>query len=118
MPPSSILLISFISSSVSGTGFEPGPTNPVTPLVLRTFKGIKAEFKKIIWPDKDKLVKETIAVIFLHFHSVWVCFLILCLVVITLLAFCACQCNLYYIITFSIIYVDRSIKKIKCFWKN
>lgn len=27
------------------------------------FKGIKAEFKKIIWPDKDKLVKETIAVV-------------------------------------------------------
>ena len=27
------------------------------------FKGIKAEFKKIVWPDKDKLVKETIAVV-------------------------------------------------------
>ena len=25
-----------ISSSVRGTGFDPGPTNPVTPLVLRT----------------------------------------------------------------------------------
>ena len=27
------------------------------------FKGIKAEFKKIIWPDKDKLIKETVAVV-------------------------------------------------------
>lgn len=27
------------------------------------FKGVKAEFKKIIWPDKDKLVKETVAVV-------------------------------------------------------
>ena len=27
------------------------------------FKGIKAEFKKIIWPDKDKLMKETVAVV-------------------------------------------------------
>jgi preprotein translocase subunit SecE len=27
------------------------------------FKGIKAEFKKIIWPDKDQLVKETVAVV-------------------------------------------------------
>ena len=26
-------------------------------------KGIKAEFKKVIWPDKDKLVKETVAVV-------------------------------------------------------
>ena len=27
------------------------------------FKGLKAEFKKIIWPDKKTLVKETVAVI-------------------------------------------------------
>ena len=27
------------------------------------FKGLKAEFKKIIWPDKNTLVKETVAVI-------------------------------------------------------
>ena len=27
------------------------------------FKGIKAEFKKITWPDKTSLVKQTIAVI-------------------------------------------------------
>ena len=26
-------------------------------------KGLKAEFKKIIWPDKKTLVKETVAVI-------------------------------------------------------
>ena len=26
------------------------------------FKGLKAEFKKIIWPDKKTLIKETVAV--------------------------------------------------------
>ena len=27
------------------------------------FKGLKAEFKKIVWPDKKKLAKQTVAVI-------------------------------------------------------
>jgi len=27
------------------------------------FKGIKSEFKKIIWPDKESLVKQSAAVI-------------------------------------------------------
>lgn len=27
------------------------------------FKGLKSEFKKIIWPDKESLVKESVAVI-------------------------------------------------------
>lgn len=27
------------------------------------FKGLKAEFSKIIWPDKDTVIKQTIAVI-------------------------------------------------------
>lgn len=27
------------------------------------FKGLKAEFKKIIWPDKKSLAKETTAVV-------------------------------------------------------
>jgi len=27
------------------------------------FKGLKAEFKKIIWPDKESLAKQTVAVI-------------------------------------------------------
>ena len=27
------------------------------------FKGLKAEFKKIIWPDRNSLVKETTAVL-------------------------------------------------------
>lgn len=27
------------------------------------FKGLKAEFSKIIWPDKDTLVKESTAVV-------------------------------------------------------
>ena len=26
------------------------------------FKGLKAEFKKIIWPDRKTLIKETVAV--------------------------------------------------------
>ena len=26
------------------------------------FKGLKAEFKKIIWPDKKTLAKQTVAV--------------------------------------------------------
>ena len=27
------------------------------------FKGLKSEFKKIIWPDKETLAKQTVAVI-------------------------------------------------------
>ncbi len=27
------------------------------------FKGLKAEFGRIIWPDKDKVIKETTAVL-------------------------------------------------------
>ena len=27
------------------------------------FKGLKAEFGKITWPDKDKITKETVAVL-------------------------------------------------------
>ena len=27
------------------------------------FKGLKAEFKKIIWPDKTTLAKQTVAVV-------------------------------------------------------
>ena len=38
------------------------------------FKGLKAEFKKIIWPDKKSLVIQTIAVVVL---SVIMCVLIL-----------------------------------------
>ncbi|MBQ9765467.1 MAG: preprotein translocase subunit SecE [Lachnospiraceae bacterium] len=38
------------------------------------FKGLKAEFKKIIWPDKKRLVKQTIAVVVL---SIIMCVLIL-----------------------------------------
>ena len=28
------------------------------------FKGLKAEFKKVIWPDKKTLAKQTAAVVF------------------------------------------------------
>ncbi len=27
------------------------------------FKGVKAEFAKITWPDKDELLKESVAVV-------------------------------------------------------
>ena len=36
---------------------------PKTPVVKSRFKGLKAEFKKIIWPDKKSLGKQTLAVI-------------------------------------------------------
>ncbi len=26
------------------------------------FKGVKAEFKKITWPDKDSIIKQSVAV--------------------------------------------------------
>ncbi len=38
------------------------------------FKGLKAEFKKIIWPDKKSLVRQTIAVVVI---SIIMCVLIL-----------------------------------------
>ncbi len=31
--------------------------------IRRWMKGLKAEFKKIVWPDRDSVVKETAAVI-------------------------------------------------------
>lgn len=37
------------------------------------FKGLKAEFKKIIWPDRDSLIKQTIAVVLI---SVVLCLMI------------------------------------------
>ena len=33
------------------------------PAMKSWFKGLKAEFKKIIWPDKKSLGKQTVAVI-------------------------------------------------------
>ncbi|MDO4334069.1 MAG: preprotein translocase subunit SecE [Eubacteriales bacterium] len=30
---------------------------------VKFFDGVKAEFKKIIWPDKDTLLKQSIAVV-------------------------------------------------------
>jgi len=29
------------------------------------FKGLKSEFKKIVWPDKESLGKQTVAVVIL-----------------------------------------------------
>lgn len=36
---------------------------PKTSTVKSWFKGLKAEFKKIVWPDKKSLGKQTVAVI-------------------------------------------------------
>ena len=30
---------------------------------VKFFNGVKAEFKKVIWPDKDTLTKETVVVV-------------------------------------------------------
>ena len=37
--------------------------NEKAPVVKSWFKGLKAEFKKIIWPDKKSLGKQTVAVV-------------------------------------------------------
>lgn len=34
-----------------------------TPKPLSFWEGVKAEFKKISWPDKDSLLKQSIAVV-------------------------------------------------------
>ena len=31
------------------------------------FKGLKAEYKKVIWPNKDEVTKQTIAVVLVSF---------------------------------------------------
>lgn len=31
--------------------------------ITRFFKGVKSEFKKIIWPDRDTLLKQLVAVL-------------------------------------------------------
>lgn len=31
---------------------------------VKFFDGVKAEFKKIIWPDKDTLLEQSVAVVF------------------------------------------------------
>ncbi len=40
------------------------------------FKGLKAEFKKIIWPEKDSLIREVVAVVVVS--------VVLCLVIAVL----------------------------------
>ena len=37
--------------------------NEKAPVVKSWFKGLKAEFKKIVWPDKESLGKQTVAVV-------------------------------------------------------
>lgn len=37
--------------------------NEKASVVKSWFKGLKSEFKKIIWPDKESLAKQTVAVI-------------------------------------------------------
>ena len=40
-----------------------GETVKETKQKTNWFKGLKAEFKKIIWPDRKSLTKETVAVV-------------------------------------------------------
>jgi len=47
------------SSPKKGKNAEP----TVKDKILVFWKGVKAEFKKIIWPDKDRLIRETAAVL-------------------------------------------------------
>jgi preprotein translocase subunit SecE len=44
---------------------ETKPKNPKTPKTTKKswFKGLKAEFAKIIWPDKETLWKESAVVV-------------------------------------------------------
>lgn len=42
---------------------EKAPKKGVFAGMKSWFKGLKSEFKKIIWPDKDTLVKESAAAI-------------------------------------------------------
>ena len=37
----------------------------ITSKITKFWNGVKAEFKKITWPDKDALVKQSIAVVVL-----------------------------------------------------
>ena len=42
---------------------EKAPKEAKAPVVKGWFKGLKSEFKKIIWPDKKSLGKQTVAVV-------------------------------------------------------
>ena len=35
--------------------------------IAKFFKGVKAEFRKIIWPDRDTLLKQLLAVVVVTF---------------------------------------------------
>ena len=37
--------------------------NEKAPVKKSWFKGLKSEFKKIVWPDKESLAKQTVAVV-------------------------------------------------------
>ncbi len=52
------------SEKMGDAANEKAPKKEVkTSGVKSWFKGLKAEFKKIIWPDKKSLGKQTVAVI-------------------------------------------------------
>lgn len=42
---------------------EKAKVNVEAPKKNSFFKGLKAEFKKVIWPDKDTIVKQSTAVV-------------------------------------------------------
>ena len=43
------------------------------------WKGLKSEFKKITWPDKESLLKQSVAV---------VCISVVCVIVVCIVLFC------------------------------
>ena len=42
---------------------EKGPKKTEKPQKKSWFKGLKAEFKKIMWPDRKTVAKQTVAVV-------------------------------------------------------
>ena len=42
---------------------DKAPKNEQMSKMAHFFKGVKAEFKKISWPDKNKLFKQSVAVV-------------------------------------------------------
>ena len=57
------------------------------------FKGVKAEYKKIIWPNREDLIKQTIAVITVS--------LILCLLIV----------SMYWIIRYGLEFLQQIINR-------
>lgn len=51
------------NSSVEGKASDPGFFGRMKEKIKRNWEGVKAEFGKISWPDKDMLLKQSVAVV-------------------------------------------------------